>query len=161
MKLVYDVAHNIAKFEEHDVDGQRRKLVVHRKGATRAFAAGRAELPSLYRDIGQPVILPGSMGTASYVMVGEQKGMEIAFGSTAHGAGRVMSRHQAINNNPWQKVQQSLNEKGIFLIAADKRVISEEAPEAYKDIDLVVDSVNRAGITSSVTKLIPLGVVKG
>lgn len=161
MRLVYDVAHNIAKFEEHNVDGKRMKLVVHRKGATRAFAAGRPELPEVYRDVGQPVLIPGSMGTASYILVGEEKGMNLTFGSTCHGSGRVMSRHAAVRAYPWREVKEKLGQKGIVLWAADRRVISEEAPEAYKDIDDVIDSVVRAGISRSVARMVPLGVVKG
>ena len=161
MNLVYDVAHNIAKFEEHDVDGKRMRLVVHRKGATRAFAAGRPELPMAYRDIGQPVLIPGSMGTASYVLVGKEEGMRTSFGSTCHGAGRVMSRHAAVRSYPWSTVKESLSKKGITLIAADRRVISEEAPQAYKDIDLIVKSVAKAGISDIVAKMVPIGVVKG
>ncbi len=161
MELVYDVAHNIAKIEEHNVDGRKMKLVVHRKGATRAFAAGNKELPQVYQGTGQPVLIPGSMGTASYVLAGEQKGMEVSFGSTCHGAGRVMSRKQAVISNPWKQVKNKLSEKGIVLWAADKRIISEEAPAAYKDIDDVIESVVNAGISRKVTRMIPLGVVKG
>ncbi len=161
MNLVYDVAHNIAKFEEHEVDGKRRKLIVHRKGATRAFPAGRPELPTAYREVGQPVLIPGSMGTASYVLVGEQKGLEVSFGSTCHGSGRVMSRHAAVRSYHWSKVKEELSQKGITLWAADKRVISEEAPEAYKNIDDVIDSVVGAGISRTVSRMTPIGVVKG
>jgi len=167
MNLVYDVAHNIAKIEEHDVDinddgnPKKMKLIVHRKGATRAFPAGRPELPLVYRNIGQPVLIPGSMGTASYVLVGKQEGMKISFGSTCHGAGRVMSRHKAINTYPWKGVKDNLTKKGITLWAADRKVISEEAPGAYKDIDEIIKSVQSAGISDPVTRMVPIGVVKG
>jgi len=167
MNLVYDVAHNIAKIEEHDVDinddgnPKKIKLIVHRKGATRAFPAGRPELPLVYRNIGQPVLIPGSMGTASYVLVGKQEGMKISFGSTCHGAGRVMSRHKAINTYPWKGVKDNLTKKGITLWAADRKVISEEAPGAYKDIDEIIKSVQSAGISDPVTRMVPIGVVKG
>ncbi len=161
MHLVYDVAHNIAKFENHNVDGKNMDLIVHRKGATRAFPAGRPELPMSYRDIGQPVLIPGSMGTSSYVLAGEQKGMGISFGSTCHGAGRVMSRKQSIRDHPWEQVMNRLTAKGITLKAADEHIISEEAPEAYKDVDDVINSVVSAGITRKVAKMIPKGVVKG
>jgi tRNA-splicing ligase RtcB len=160
MKLVYDVCHNIAKVEEHDVDGKKTKLCVHRKGATRAFPAGRNEIPSLYREVGQPVIIPGSMGTASYVLVGKESGKE-CFYSTCHGAGRTMSRHEAIRTYRGSDVKQSLESRGIYLRATGWDVISEEAPGAYKDIDEVVKGVELAGISRIVAKLVPLGVAKG
>ncbi|MEW6528948.1 MAG: RtcB family protein [Candidatus Micrarchaeota archaeon] len=162
MNLVYDVAHNIAKIEEHEVDGQRRKLIVHRKGATRAFPAGRTELPPIYRNIGQPVIIPGSMGTASYVLVGNKKGLDMSWGSTCHGSGRVMSRGEAIRSHDPNKIIKDLTEKQqIYIRATDKKVISEEAPDAYKNVDEVVQSVAHAGISDIVAKVIPLAVVKG
>ena len=162
MDLVYDVAHNIAKKENHEVDGEKRELIVHRKGATRAFPAGRPELPSAYREIGQPVLIPGSMGTASYVLVGEQKGLELSFGSTCHGSGRTMSRKQATKTHAGKDVSKKLWEsRGIYIRATDKRVVAEEAPDAYKDVDEVVRSVELAGLSSPVAKMKPLGVVKG
>ena len=162
MDLVYDVAHNIAKFEKHICDGEEIDLLVHRKGATRAFAAGRSELPPIYREVGQPVIIPGSMGTASYVLVGQEKGMELSFGSTCHGSGRTMSRHEAVRRHQGRDVAKELWEKNeIYVRATDMRVVAEEAPEAYKDVDTVVQSVAEAGISSIVAKLKPLGVVKG
>ncbi len=162
MDLVYDVAHNIAKFEKHTVDGVEMDLLVHRKGATRAFAAGREELPPIYREVGQPVIIPGSMGTASYVLVGKEKGMELSFGSTCHGSGRTMSRKEAVRTHMGRDVAKGLwDSKGIYVRAADMRVVAEEAPDAYKDVDLVVKSVAEAGISEVVAKLKPLGVVKG
>lgn len=162
MNLIYDVAHNIAKIEEHEVNKQRRKLIVHRKGATRAFPAGRIELPPIYRNVGQPVIIPGSMGTASYVLIGNKKGLKISWGSTCHGSGRVMSRGEAIRTHDSNKIVKDLAEKQqIYIRATDKKVISEEAPDAYKNVDEVVESVASAGISDIVAKLKPLAVVKG
>ncbi|MBU0586604.1 RtcB family protein [Candidatus Micrarchaeota archaeon] len=161
MHLVYDVAHNIAKVEEHEVEGKRTKLMVHRKGATRAFPAGRPELPPIYRSTGQPVIIPGSMGTASYVLVGNEKG-KISWHSTCHGSGRVMSRGQAIRTHDPNKIVKDLAEQqGIYIRATDKKVISEEAPDAYKNVDDVVQSVALAGISNIVAKVKPMAVVKG
>lgn len=162
MDLIYDVAHNIAKVEEHEVGGRKRKLMVHRKGATRAFPAGRPELPPLYRGVGQPVIIPGSMGTASYVLVGDQKGLGMSWGSTCHGSGRVMSRGEAIRTHDPNRVVKELAEKeGVYIRATDKKVISEEAPDAYKNVDDVVGSVAAAGISDIVARVKPLAVVKG
>ncbi len=162
MHLVYDVAHNIAKVEEHEVEGKRRKLMVHRKGATRAFPAGRPELPPIYRNIGQPVIIPGSMGTASYVLVGNPKGLKVAWGTTCHGSGRVMSRGEAIRTHDPNKIVKELADKeGIYIRATDKKVISEEAPDAYKNVDDVVQSIALAGISDIVARMKPLAVVKG
>ncbi len=162
MHLVYGVAHNIAKLEEHIVDGKRMKVYVHRKGATRAFAAGRQELSQLYRDVGQPVLIPGDMGTGSYVLVGTQKAMEETFGSTCHGAGRVMSRHAALRKFRGEEVKRELWEKKhIYVRSASNRVAAEEAPDAYKDVNEVVRAVEGAGISRIVAKMMPLGVVKG
>lgn len=161
MHIVYDVCHNIAKFEEHKVDGGMKKVCVHRKGATRAFPAGRKEVPQIYRAVGQPVIIPGSMGTASYLLVGTEGAMEESWASTCHGAGRTMSRHQAIRDFPADQVQKSLDAKGIVLRATGKEIISEEASGAYKDISAVVSSVQEAGLSRIVTRLEPLGVAKG
>ncbi|MCC6028162.1 MAG: RtcB family protein [Archaeoglobus sp.] len=161
LEVVYDVAHNIAKFEEHTINGKKMRVCVHRKGATRAFAAGRPELPSVYRDVGQPVLIPGSMGTPSYVLVGTQKAMEETFGSTCHGSGRVWSRAEAKRKMRDNVVKQNLEKKGIYVRSAEKGLLSEEAPEAYKLSDDVVDVVHRAGISILVAKLIPLGVTKG
>ncbi len=161
MRLVYDVAHNIAKYEEHIIEGKRRKVYVHRKGATRSFAAGRPEIPRAYRDVGQPVLIPGDMGTASYMLVGTERSMKEAFGSSCHGAGRVMSRHQAKREFSVDGIKGELEKKGIYLRAATKHVILEEAPDAYKNIDDVVGAVNGAGLAKVVVKLKPLGVVKG
>ncbi len=161
MHILYDVAHNIAKFESHVIDGEKRNLIVHRKGATRAFPRGRDELPSMYRSIGQPVLIPGSMGTASYDLVGNDRGLNVSFGSTCHGAGRTMSRRAAVKKHRGESVVRELLSKGIFVKPASMRVAAEEAPDAYKDIDAVVNAVQRAGISSVVAKLKPLGVVKG
>jgi len=161
MKLVYDVCHNIAKFEEHEIDGQRKTVCVHRKGATRAFAPGRKEIPQAYREVGQPVLIPGSMGTASYVLVGKQEGMNQTFGSTCHGAGRVMSRSKAVHSWKGTDVQARLMSKSIIVKATEPELIAEEAPEAYKNVDDVVKSVETAGISGIVARLIPIGVVKG
>jgi len=162
MKTVYDVAHNIAKFEEHEVDGERKNLIVHRKGATRAFPKGRAELPETYRDIGQPVIIPGSMGTSSYVLVGKQEGLKVSWGSTCHGAGRTMSRGEAIRTHDGEALRKALWDKNkIYVRATKPKVVAEEAPDAYKNIDDVVQSVADAGISEIVARLRPLGVAKG
>ncbi len=161
MHMVYDVAHNIAKFEEHVVDGIPRKVVVHRKGATRAFAAGHPDVPEKYRAAGQPVLIPGDMGRASYVLVGTQKAMEETFGSTCHGAGRLLSRHAAIRATKGRSILRELQDKGIYVLARGRETLSEEAPEAYKNIDDVVHVVHMAGISRKVAKMRPLGVVKG
>ena len=161
MKLVYDVAHNIAKVEKHKVDGEERKLVVHRKGATRAFPSNRSEIPSKYRDLGQPVLVPGSMGTSSWILLGKSNSMDLSFGSTAHGAGRTMSRSKARRNFTEDYVKKSLNDKGIFIKALTRDGVVEETPEAYKDVDSVVNVSHNLGIATKVAKLIPIGVIKG
>ena len=161
MKLVYDVAHNIAKVEKHKVGGEERKLVVHRKGATRAFPSNRDEIPSKYRDLGQPVLVPGSMGTSSWILLGKPNSMDLSFGSTAHGAGRTMSRSKARRNYTEDYVKKSLNDKGIFIKALTRDGVVEETPEAYKDVDAVVNVSHNLGIASKVAKLVPIGVIKG
>ena len=161
MKLVYDVSHNIAKVEKHKVDGKERKVVVHRKGATRAFPANRDEIPSRYRDLGQPVLVPGSMGTASWVLLGQPNSMDLSFGSTAHGAGRTMSRSKARRNYTEASVKKSLNDKGIFIKALTRDGVVEETPQAYKDVDAVVNVSHNLGIATKVAKLVPIGVIKG
>jgi tRNA-splicing ligase RtcB len=161
MGLVYDVAHNIAKIEDHTVNGEKRRLMVHRKGATRAFPPGHPELPQAYRQIGQPVLIPGDMGRASFVLLGTQKAMDATFGSTCHGAGRVLSRHQAIRRAKGRKIWKELEERGIIVRSAGRETLAEEMSEAYKDISQVVDVVHRAGISKKVARLRPLGVVKG
>ena len=161
MKLVYDVAHNIAKVEKHKVDGKDRKVVVHRKGATRAFPANRDEVPSKYRDLGQPVLIPGSMGTSSWILLGQPNSMDLSFGSTAHGAGRTMSRSKARRNYTEDSVKKSLNDKGIFIKALTRDGVVEETPQAYKDVDAVVNVSHNLGIATKVAKLVPIGVIKG
>jgi tRNA-splicing ligase RtcB len=161
MSLIYDVAHNIAKVEEHTVDGRKRKLIVHRKGSTRAFPPGHAELPDVYRGVGQPVLIPGDMGRASHVLVGTEKAMEETFGSTCHGAGRVMSRHQAIRRAKGRAIWREMEDRGVIVRSAGRETLAEEMPEAYKNISNVVDVVDRAGISKKVARLRPMGVVKG
>jgi tRNA-splicing ligase RtcB len=161
LNLVYDVAHNIAKKEEHRVDGKRRKVWVHRKGATRAFGPGMDEIPSDYRKTGQPVLIPGTMGTGSWVMVGKAKAMEMSFGSTAHGAGRVMSRSAAKRKFWGGDVKEKLEDRGIIVRSASQVVLAEEASGAYKDVDRVTAVSDRLGIASRVARLTPLAVIKG
>jgi tRNA-splicing ligase RtcB len=158
---IYDVAHNIAKFEEHEVDGRRTRLCVHRKGATRAFGPGYQGLPPDYRDVGQPVLVPGSMGTASYVMVGTNKAMELTFGSSCHGAGRVMSRSKARKAIWGSELRKDLEGQGIVVRAGSNKGLAEEAPAAYKDVSRVVEVVHGAGIARKVAQLRPVAVIKG
>ena len=160
LRVLYDVAHNIAKIEEHEVNGQKRKLCVHRKGSTRAFPPLHPEIPEKYRKAGQPVLIPGSMGTASYVLAGTESGKE-SFYSSCHGSGRTMSRHQAIKTISGQKIVNLLNSKGIIVKCRSFKGIAEEAPQAYKDISDVVEVVSRAGLSKKVAKLVPLAVIKG
>lgn len=161
MKLVYDVAHNIAKVERHKIDGRERPVVVHRKGATRAFPANRDEIPQKYRDLGQPVLIPGSMGTGSWILLGKPNSMSLSFGSTAHGAGRMMSRSKARREYTEEQVKKSLSDKGIFIKSLTRDGVVEETPEAYKDVDAVVNVSHELGIATKVAKLVPIGVVKG
>ncbi len=161
LTLVYDVAHNIAKKEEHVVDGTKRELLVHRKGATRAFPPGHSQIPSKYRKIGQPVLIPGSMGTSSYVLVGTSEGMSISMGSAPHGAGRLMSRKAALKKFRGSDIKQQLASQKILVKAASMRGISEEAPQCYKEIDEVIKVAMKTGIAKPVLKLRPLGVIKG
>jgi tRNA-splicing ligase RtcB (3'-phosphate/5'-hydroxy nucleic acid ligase) len=161
MEMVYDVCHNIAKIEEHTVDGKAMKVCVHRKGATRSFGPGRVEIPKKYRAIGQPVIIPGSMGTFSYVLVGTKKAEDLTFGSTAHGAGRVSSRSEALRNFRGEKVVSDLKKLDIEVKGVSWSGIAEEAPQVYKDIDQVVAVSHAAGIGNIVARLKPLAVMKG
>jgi len=161
LKIIYDVAHNIAKIEEHKVNGEFKKVYVHRKGATRAFPPNHKDIPQEYRSAGQPVLLPGSMGTASYVLVGTEKAMEESFGSTAHGAGRELSRHEAIRRYKNVDIEKALEQKGTIVKAASLKGILEEVPEAYKDIDEVARVSDAIGIGKLVARLVPVGVVKG
>ncbi len=162
MKLVYDVSHNIAKVERHAVDGEgTRDLVIHRKGATRAFPAGDSHIPDKYRKIGQPVFIPGSMGTASWILLGNTKSLELSFGSTAHGAGRTMSRSAARRNYTTESVRKNLELKGVYIKALSREGMVEETPEAYKDVDSVVEVSHSLGIATKVARLVPIGVIKG
>ena len=161
MDLVYDVAHNIAKVEKHKVDGQLKSVVVHRKGATRAFPAHRDEIPQKYREIGQPVFIPGSMGTSSWILLGQPNSMNLTFGSTAHGAGRTMSRTRARKNYTESQVRKYLTDKGIVVKALTRDGVVEEAPQAYKDVDSIVNVSHELGIATKVAKLLPIGVIKG
>lgn len=161
LKIVYDVAHNIAKIEEHVVDGKRKKVIVHRKGATRAFPKNSKDIPAEYRSIGQPVLIPGSMGTFSYVLKGTDKAMEETFGSTCHGAGRVLSRSSAKRKYRGENVKKELKDHGIIAKAVTDSVLAEEAPLAYKSSDDIVDVVDSVGISKKVAKIRPYGVVKG
>jgi len=161
MNLVYDVAHNIAKIEEHTIEGKLKTVCVHRKGATRAFPAGHPETPARYRQIGQPVIIPGDMGRASWVLVGLPGSMEQSFGTTCHGAGRVMSRTAAIASAKGRRIDRELAEQGVIARARSWQGLAEEQPAAYKDVGWVVDVVHRAGLARKVARLRPIGVVKG
>lgn len=161
LNLIYDVAHNIAKIETHNINGAKKKVYVHRKGATRAFGPGHAEIPEIYRNIGQPILIPGSMGTASYILIGTDKAMDDTFGSTAHGAGREMSRHEAIKKYNADKLCDELLSHHIHIRSASRKGISEEAPGAYKNIDEIAKISDEAGIGKIVVKLKPLGVIKG
>ncbi len=161
MDLIYDVCHNIAKMESHTVNGERKKLCVHRKGATRAFPPSHPDIPEDYRSIGQPVLIPGDMGRCSYVLVGTERAMKETFGSTCHGAGRVMSRHQAIKAAKGRAITRELEDRGIIVKGASHGTIVEEISDAYKDVTDVVNVVQHAGIGLKVAKLVPMGVIKG
>ncbi len=160
LHVLYDVAHNIAKMEEYEINGQKKKLIIHRKGATRAFPAFHPEIPQKYREVGQPVLIPGSMGTASYVLVGTEKSLASWY-STCHGAGRRMSRMAAVRNLSPQEIIKYLEQKGILVKCESLGGLAEEAPEAYKDINEVVNAVQKGGLALKVAKLIPLAVIKG
>ncbi|MDD5760479.1 MAG: RtcB family protein [Candidatus Pacebacteria bacterium] len=160
LKLLYDVAHNIAKVEEHQIDGEKMKLIVHRKGATRAFPPGHSEVPEKYRSSGQPVLIPGTMGTASFVLSGTEESAD-AFYTVCHGAGRAMSRHQATKSISPSELIRELEGKGIIVKCQSLRGLTEESPQAYKDINEVVTAVEKAGLAKKVAKLIPLAVIKG
>jgi len=161
MHQVYDVAHNIAKLETHQINGEKKHLMVHRKGATRAFGPGQPGVPEKYRLTGQPVMIPGDMGTSSYILTGTDEAMKISLGSTCHGAGRVMSRHAAVRATQGRALNQELEDRGIIVCSRGKRTLQEEVSEAYKDINHVVNVVHNAGISSKVAKMRPIGVVKG
>jgi tRNA-splicing ligase RtcB len=161
MDQVYDVCHNVAKIEKHTIDGRVKDVCVHRKGATRSFGPGREEIPEVYRSVGQPIIIPGSMGTASYILVGTREAEQLSFGSTAHGAGRVMSRHEAIRRFRGEQIKQDLENRGIELQSTSWKGVAEEASQAYKDVDEVVKVSHEVGIGKLVAKVIPVGVMKG
>ncbi|MBZ3936323.1 RtcB family protein [Methanimicrococcus blatticola] len=161
MELLYDVAHNVAKYETHEVDGKKQDVYVHRKGATRAFPAGHPEVPQQYRDVGQPVLIPGSMGTPSFVLKGGPNSMSLSFGSACHGAGRLMGRGKAKGSMNGEAIQEELARQGITVRAEKASVIAEEAPSVYKNSDDVVDVVDSLGIAQKVARLIPIGVIKG
>jgi len=161
LELIYDVCHNIAKHERYEVDGKKRDVLVHRKGATRAYPPGHREIPLAYREVGQPVLIPGSMGTASWVLVGAEGAMRETFGSVCHGAGRLLSRTAAKKGRNAQEVKKKLEEMGIVVRSETRDGILEEIPEAYKDVDEVIEVVHRAGLARKVARLRPMGVIKG
>ena len=161
INILYDVCHNIAKIEEHLVDGKIKKVCVHRKGATRSFGTGRKEIPTIYKKVGQPVLIPGSMGTASYILVGTKKAEELTFGSTAHGAGRAKSRMKALKEFKCEEIKKELLSKNIEIKTGNLKSLAEEAPEAYKNIDEIVKIVDEEGLSKKIVKLRPLIVIKG
>jgi tRNA-splicing ligase RtcB len=161
MRLVYDVCHNIAKIEDHLVDGEKRRVCVHRKGATRAFPPGHAEIPAAYRESGQPVLIPGSMGSYSYVCAGAPGAMSCTFGSTCHGAGRRMSRTRAKKESSGRDLIGEMERQGVVVRATGMRTVAEEMPFAYKDVADVVEVMDDAGVSRRVARLVPVGVVKG
>jgi tRNA-splicing ligase RtcB len=161
MHVIYDVSHNVAKIEQHLVDGKMKQLLVHRKGATRAFAPHHPLIPVDYQLTGQPVLIGGSMGTCSYVLTGTEKGMEETFGTTCHGAGRAISRAKSRRGLSYQKVLDDLAEKGISIRVASPKLVMEEAPESYKNVTDVVDTCHEAGISKKCMKLRPIAVIKG
>lgn len=161
MTLLYDVCHNIAKKELHEIDRQKTVLCVHRKGATRSLPPGHPDVPSVYRNCGQPVLIPGDMGTYSYVLAGAQEAMHLSFGSSCHGAGRALSRSKALKAAKGRAINRELEDKGIFVQSRGKRTLKEEMPEAYKDVSQVVEVVHKAGLAKKVARLRPIGVIKG
>jgi tRNA-splicing ligase RtcB len=161
LEVVYDVCHNIAKFETFEVDGRERRLCVHRKGATRAYPPGHPQVPAVYRDVGQPVLIPGDMGRYSYVLAGTDRAFRETFGSSCHGAGRRMSRHAAKKAARGRDLMAEMRQRGVVVMAAGMGTVAEEMPEAYKDVAEVVDTVVRAGISRKVAQLRPIGVIKG
>jgi tRNA-splicing ligase RtcB len=161
MNLIYDVCHNIAKFEEHTIHGKTKRVWVHRKGATRAFPPDHPEIPAVYRGIGQPVIIPGDMGRASWVLVGQPGSMERTFGTTCHGAGRAMSRTAAVKDAGGRRIDKELEARGVIARAQSRKGLAEEQPKAYKNVDEVVEVVHRAGLSHKVARMRPIGVIKG
>jgi tRNA-splicing ligase RtcB len=160
-RLIYDVCHNIAKIETHTVSGKRTKVCVHRKGATRALPPGDERIPARYRPVGQPVLVPGDMGTASYLLVGSASGEDHPFHSSCHGAGRVLSRSSALKRGHGRALTDELRNRGVTVLAKDRRTLAEEMPEAYKDVSEVVDVLQGARITTKVIEIKPVGVIKG
>jgi tRNA-splicing ligase RtcB len=161
MNLVYDVCHNIAKFEEHTIDGKLKKVWVHRKGATRAFPPGHPEVPAMYRKVGQPVLIPGDMGRASWILAGMQGSMDKTFGTTCHGAGRAMSRTASLKHAAGRHIDKELEARGIIARSQSKKGLAEEQPAAYKNVDDVVEVVHEAGLSRKVARMRPIGVIKG
>ena len=161
MKLVYDVCHNIAKKETHTIHGKERLVCVHRKGATRSFGPGHQAIPEIYREVGQPILIPGDMGRASYILIGTDTAMEETFGSTCHGAGRVLSRKAAKKASKGRAINRELEDKGILVRWTGRTTLAEEMPEAYKDVSQVVEVVHNAGISKKVARLRPIAVIKG
>jgi tRNA-splicing ligase RtcB len=161
MQLLYDVCHNIAKKEPHKIDGHKTTLCIHRKGATRSLPPGHPFLPQVYQSTGQPVLIPGDMGTYSFVLAGAPNALDLSFGSSCHGAGRIMSRSKAIKTAQGRSIYQELEHKGIFVQSRDKKTLMEEMPEAYKDVSNVVEVVHKTGLANKVARLRPLGVIKG
>jgi tRNA-splicing ligase RtcB len=161
LEVIYDVAHNIGKIETHTINGERRKVYMHRKGGTRAFGPGSLDIPEKYKEIAQPVIIPGTMGTASYILIGTKKAEEQTFSSVCHGAGRVLSRHKALKRIRGEQVKAQLETRGIVVRSASWKCLAEEVPFAYHDVDEVVRTCEVAGISKMIVRLIPLGVCKG
>jgi tRNA-splicing ligase RtcB len=161
IKLVYDIAHNSAKLEEHQIDGKKKSVIVHRKGATRAFPAGNMAIPTKYRGIGQPTFIPGSMGSASWILLGKPNSLEMTFGSTVHGAGRLMSRTAAHKKYNYKQVIEQLEEQQIVLRSQTRYDVVEEAPQVYKDVDTIAHISDALGIATKVARLVPIGVMKG
>jgi tRNA-splicing ligase RtcB len=160
-RLLYDVCHNVAKHEEHEVEGVRRRVLVHRKGATRAFGPGDPRVPAAYREVGQPVLIPGDMGRYSYVLAGTARAMRDTFGSSCHGAGRLLSRGEALRRGRGRSIARELAARGIEVISRGKKTLAEEMSEAYKDVAQVVAVMDRAGLSRLVARLEPMGVIKG
>jgi len=161
MNILYDVAHNIAKFEKYNINGKEKLLLVHRKGATRAFPKGHNDIPLKYREVGQPVLLPGDMRSGSYILVGSGNSLDLTFGSVAHGAGRMLSRHKALKEITFEKVRYEMSQSNIILMSNNKRIVREEAPEAYKDVNEVVIPIEENGLAKRVAYSKPLLVIKG
>jgi len=161
MRVIYDVSHNIARLERHEVDGERKLLCVHRKGATRAFGPGHPDLSGPYGDVGQPVLIPGDMGTASYILKGTAAGMDKSFGTACHGAGRLLSRRRAAKAAQHRDIRRELSDKGVVVMSRSQRTLKEEMPEAYKDVSAVVDIVEQNDLARRVARLVPVGVIKG